>query len=862
MFRSTDGGASWLQADVTSPAMNVYCLAVDPTHSNVVYAAGYNTGVHKSTDGGVTWNPANTGMGSVTIRDLAMTPGTPSVLYAAAQSKVFKSTDGGATWSALATGLDPGRYHPAVAIDPTSPARLFLGSDGAGVFRSTDGGSSWVQPVNGMTSSRVLSLLSTGSGGRLLAGVWDGGLFSSSDGGVTWSRLATIPTAVDVSALLASPGQPQNLYAAAGTWLYTSSDGGATWAVSGNRPSGHSIEAIAVLPSTPATVYVAASSNVFRSTDGGASWTDSSVGLPGKGVNSLAIHPTQDQTLVAGTWGGGIYRSTDGGASWSVASGATNNYVNALIYNAASPGTAWAGTTAGTFTSADGGATWTKSSSGITTGVNAVVLDPGDPNILYAGTGGGVYKSSDGGGHWVAISANEFNRNVDALALDGNDPATIHAGSEGDGVWSLTQPPCPVPTGLANNTAADVDACGKTGVVVGWSDPTDWQDDGSGTRAFTVLRNGSALASGLSASTHSYTDTSGTAGTSYLYAVRAVNGCGAGTTTSGITVTDQAAVPQITAQPLSSTVAAGGSVTLSVTASAATSYQWYRGSSGDTASPILGATAASYTTPPMAATTSFWVRASGGCGSVDSAAATVTVTPSTAAHQYLVPVVAHWPGAGGTAWRSDLSLINPGSAAATVTLLYVSVTDGWSSGYQAQLAPGATVMYRDLLVTPLGLAATGKTKGALLVASDSSLVAFSRTYNQTSEGTFGQLMPALKVTDTFTKGTVGRLPHLTQNGAYRTHVGFANLSPSGSCSVKVRLYGADGAQLGNSVTLTAGAGLAVQRDYIFSAAGVSADQEVAYATVEVVTDGCKAWAYASVVDAVSGDPTTVPVQLE
>jgi uncharacterized protein YkwD len=85
--------------------------------------------------------------------------------------------------------------------------------------------------------------------------------------------------------------------------------------------------------------------------------------------------------------------------------------------------------------------------------------------------------------------------------------------------------------------------------------------------------------------------------------------------------------PTIVAQPQGQSVASGQSATLSVTAngSAPLSYQWYAGASGSTSSPIGGATSATLTTTPLASTTSFWVRVSNPFGSVDSAAATVTV---------------------------------------------------------------------------------------------------------------------------------------------------------------------------------------------------------------------------------------------
>jgi len=71
----------------------------------------------------------------------------------------------------------------------------------------------------------------------------------------------------------------------------------------------------------------------------------------------------------------------------------------------------------------------------------------------------------------------------------------------------------------------------------------------------------------------------------------------------------------------------GQTTTLTVTATgdASLAYQWYQGSSGDTTLPV-GADSASFTTPALIQTTSYWVRVSNGCGApADSATATVSV---------------------------------------------------------------------------------------------------------------------------------------------------------------------------------------------------------------------------------------------
>lgn len=99
-------------------------------------------------------------------------------------------------------------------------------------------------------------------------------------------------------------------------------------------------------------------------------------------------------------------------------------------------------------------------------------------------------------------------------------------------------------------------------------------------------------------------------------------------TTPTVTVLPSVA-PTITAQPAAPVIAIGGMSTLTVQASGTLplSYQWFQGASGDTSMPQQGAIGSSFTTPPLNATTSYWVQVSNVAGSVNSTAVTVSVSP-------------------------------------------------------------------------------------------------------------------------------------------------------------------------------------------------------------------------------------------
>jgi hypothetical protein len=91
--------------------------------------------------------------------------------------------------------------------------------------------------------------------------------------------------------------------------------------------------------------------------------------------------------------------------------------------------------------------------------------------------------------------------------------------------------------------------------------------------------------------------------------------------------------------PASYTLPAGSVVTLTVEAASVgpLSYQWYRGMAGDTSQMLTGETSASFTIPPVTATTRYWVRVTGCGGTVDSTTSTITLGSCPSLSVYVSP---------------------------------------------------------------------------------------------------------------------------------------------------------------------------------------------------------------------------------
>jgi PKD repeat protein len=151
---------------------------------------------------------------------------------------------------------------------------------------------------------------------------------------------------------------------------------------------------------------------------------------------------------------------------------------------------------------------------------------------------------------------------------------------------------------------------------------------GGGTLSYQWYQgNAPSTTTPVPGGTNSTLTISPTVTTSYWVLVSATCGSVASTTAT-VTVCN---LPQITKQPPSLIIRSGASTTLTVTATGSDlSYQWFEGASGNTATPISGATTNSYTTPVLFASKLYWVRVRSTCnGTVDRNSTTATVTTVT-----------------------------------------------------------------------------------------------------------------------------------------------------------------------------------------------------------------------------------------
>jgi len=495
LFKSTDGGATWSPLDNGAPGF-AFDLAIDPTASQTVYAAGSSEGVFKSIDGGASWIPVNGGLPAVKVVLVEVSPSTPETLYIGTESDgVFKSIDGGASWSSVSSGL-PSVEMRSLTVDPLSANTVYAGTY-EGVFQTTDGGANWNPITNDLINPQI-NVTALDAAGNLYVGTQGGGVFKTTDGGATWNPVNPGLDDAFIFVLKVDPSSSSTVYSGGfGSGVHKSTDGGVSWSSAHEGIGSPFIEDLAIDPTQTDTAFVAVTDRgagpggVFKTTDGGATWQAMNTGLPTPpSARSVAIHPSTTSTVYAGT-GRGVFKSTDGGSNWNAARDglpqpfatisllvidplnpdtlytAERDGLDFVIYKTTDGGGEWdslprtfsqeppslvvdptnssilflAAPGEGVLKSTDGGQSWNPVNTGLPElGVNALVPDPTDPSTLYARLVGAVFKTTDGGVSWSPLTE-EGLPIFTALAIDPSDPATLYAALENDAVYKITQVP-------------------------------------------------------------------------------------------------------------------------------------------------------------------------------------------------------------------------------------------------------------------------------------------------------------------------------------------------------------------------------------------------------------------------------------
>jgi PKD repeat protein len=231
----------------------------------------------------------------------------------------------------------------------------------------------------------------------------------------------------------------------------------------------------------------------------------------------------------------------------------------------------------------------------------------------------------------------------------------------------------------------------------------------------------------------------------------------------------------------------------------------------------------------------------------------------------LVAAVVHTKGLLDSVWRSKLTVQNPAAnPPQTARLVYRAEHDrtgviGNEIETAIDLLPGQQVSVNDVLPDLFGVPKNVKTQGSLHVYSTDGLLIDSRTYNERADGgTLGLGIPALRGSDLIEgNGKHGRMVGLKHSDGTRTNFGLAEYSGEDTVvelSFSTTLL--EGFHLG-TLTRTVPANSHLQLVKVFEKLPDLEGLSLNGLRVEItVVSGGSVYAYATVIDNESGDPTS------
>jgi photosystem II stability/assembly factor-like uncharacterized protein len=357
------------------------------------------------------------------------------------------------------------------------PSTIFVGAAGGGLWRSTNNGATWstefdrfggsisIGDVAIAPSDPNIVWVGSGEANSRQSSTWGDGVYRSLDGGTTWTNMGLRDTQA-IGRIAIHPHDPNLVFVAAlgHLWgpnaergLYRTKDAGRSWqrVLSVDDNTG----AVDVaLDADGRTVYAATyqrqrrgfgfvgggpGSALWRSLDGGDTWEKLTNGLPSgpTGRIGIAISRSAPNTLYAIVENrqGGVFRSDDRGATWR----RTNSldprpmYYSNLRVDPKHPDHVWL-VGSNLHESVDGGKTFTTEHTGdrIHVDHHALWIDPNDPEHMMLGNDGGLYFSYDGARNWDYINNLPIGQFYD-VDIDERDPYWIFGGTQDNGSWGI-----------------------------------------------------------------------------------------------------------------------------------------------------------------------------------------------------------------------------------------------------------------------------------------------------------------------------------------------------------------------------------------------------------------------------------------
>ncbi|MDQ2747291.1 MAG: hypothetical protein M3T96_08535, partial [Acidobacteriota bacterium] len=362
------------------------------------------------------------------VSAIAVHPTNPNIVYVGtAQGGLYRTLNGGASWTPLmdnALSLAIG----AVAISPSDPTTVFVGTGEAGLCGSGCFIGVGMYRITNADTNPVLSpVLNQGTNG---SDVFSGRAISEVIVHPTNSNIVFVASTSGVAGIGATTAGL--ILPNAGVYRTTNAlSANPTFEkmnIQGTLGISRSVTDLAIEPDNPnrlvaAVIGSGGDGGVYLSTDALTSTPTftrtlttgdgSSLGRTEFAVSKIA--GTVTIFAANGTANGTLYKSIDGGATFvtAVANGFCSSQCFYDIAVAADPNDPNKVYLGGSPTlpfgrSTNGGTSFVNSSAGLHVDTQAFAIAPSDTNTIYFGSDGGIWKSVNSGVNWTSLNNTTF----------------------------------------------------------------------------------------------------------------------------------------------------------------------------------------------------------------------------------------------------------------------------------------------------------------------------------------------------------------------------------------------------------------------------------------------------------------------
>lgn len=238
IFKSTNAGKDWHEANTGLPVAGVSALAIDPVNYSVLFAALTERGLYKTINCGNNWEKVNMGkinnifQGRGAGNLILIHPKSTNVIYILDKGNgVYKTVNGGKDWENISRnlphegikGMD--QFVGGMALDHNNPDVVYLGLRKQGVYKTIDGGEKWKKVTPPYILHGGAMSIDPADGCIYLAsvpGVGDEdiegfvpGIYKSSNDGKSWSPIHTddlLNISLKVTSLAIDPHSKGKIY--------------------------------------------------------------------------------------------------------------------------------------------------------------------------------------------------------------------------------------------------------------------------------------------------------------------------------------------------------------------------------------------------------------------------------------------------------------------------------------------------------------------------------------------------------------------------------------------------------------------------------------------------------------------------